>query len=764
MLKPDSAEDGTFAERFNREARTMARLSHPQIVGVHDFGEVQSLINSDTSEGLPRRLYYILMEYVEGENLRQTMQRGGIEPTRVISIITQVCAALQFAHQEGVIHRDIKPENILIDKRGAVKIADFGLAKLATPSEHDFTLTGTHQVMGTPRYMAPEQMAGSREVDRRADIYALGVVFYEMLTGDIPAGHFSPPSEQSDLDPRFDEILMRMLANRPENRFANAEEILQALQSEGTLPFPVVSSPAHSRMGVSTIMERGVAAAWDWMRATPASESSSKTEESSTSDRNSAVPMLMAVLCLLGVMLIPAPWMVVNITDPDFVRGLKVDQTSVVQSRTTYQMVKSEIEYWSGLATMGALIGLLVSIFAFPSGRTASRWKPIVMTTFSVLALISVGAFWMEVERTRLEYRYVPDPKSKIFSLEKTLFHGVSDLEHHSDLQPAYLLCLGMAGIALLLSAREIGQVTTNAGSTSKTKPEVEEEKEFWSKTPITSLRFPIPQNGEIASKIAFHFRGIGYEMTEELPDCWIFERGALMGGLVQSDIRAYPTRLTVQAIDVEDQSRMISCHWSVKTMGSGSGKKEIRRLENEARDLQRLLGAEISEAAEREADLVAIEEEVGGVSLSLIIVGVLTVIGHLVFMIVSILQSSQAVLPWLTLPGLFSSVLVLVAGFHLQSLRSRTWVQVGVIAGMLPVTPTWVLSVGFCIWGLMAISDPEVKHAFLTKRRRRAVDQQWRRTNGTFIIHLEEAHVKQFCQPFPLIREAKTHQTRLLR
>ena len=136
------------------------------------------------------------MEYVDGVNLRQAIRSGGMSPKEALAIVPQICDALQFAHDEGIVHRDIKPENILVDKRGRVKIADFGLAKLLGHAPGDVSLTGTQQVMGTLRYMAPEQMEGTKAVDHRADIYSLGVVFYELLTGELPIGRFAPPSKK----------------------------------------------------------------------------------------------------------------------------------------------------------------------------------------------------------------------------------------------------------------------------------------------------------------------------------------------------------------------------------------------------------------------------------------------------------------------------------------------------------------------------------------------------------------------------------------
>jgi predicted Ser/Thr protein kinase len=218
ILPPEVGKDPAFAERFTREARALARLNHPGIVGVYDFGQAAGL-------------YYLLMEYVDGANARQLMHSGGIHPREALALIPQICDALQFAHEEGIVHRDIKPENLLVDKRGRVKIADFGLAKILALPLEEANLTEAQQVMGTPHYMSPEQIERPLDVDHRTDIYALGVVFYEMLTGELPVGRFAPPSSKVQIDVRLDEVVLRALENKPELRYQHACDVKTDVQT-----------------------------------------------------------------------------------------------------------------------------------------------------------------------------------------------------------------------------------------------------------------------------------------------------------------------------------------------------------------------------------------------------------------------------------------------------------------------------------------------------------------------------------------------------
>jgi predicted Ser/Thr protein kinase len=234
-LAPPNGSDPGFAERFTREARALAKLSHPNIVAVYDFGQV----------GTPdaRALHYFVMEFVDGANLRQLEQEGRLTPRQALEIIPQICEALQYAHDEGIVHRDIKPENVLLDKKGRVKIADFGLAKIVGTEARDLRLTGVRDVMGTPHYMAPEQVEHPQAVDHRADIYSLGVVFYEMLTGELPLGKFAPPSCKVQVDVRLDEVVLHALEKEPDRRYQQARQVKTDVQIISETP-PLRVSPA----------------------------------------------------------------------------------------------------------------------------------------------------------------------------------------------------------------------------------------------------------------------------------------------------------------------------------------------------------------------------------------------------------------------------------------------------------------------------------------------------------------------------------------
>lgn len=225
ILPQEIGETPGFAERFTREARALAKLNHQNIVVLYEFGRADGL-------------YFFMMEYVDGLNLRSLLHGDRVSPREALAIVPQICDALQYAHDHGIVHRDIKPENILLDRLGHVKVADFGLAKIvegrdgspSRPPDEERTarrsvpteLTEAGKVMGTPKYMSPEQVEAPGTVDHRADIYALGVVFYQMLTGEMPEKDLQPPSSKVRIDVRLDEVVLRALEHKPDLRYQQA--------------------------------------------------------------------------------------------------------------------------------------------------------------------------------------------------------------------------------------------------------------------------------------------------------------------------------------------------------------------------------------------------------------------------------------------------------------------------------------------------------------------------------------------------------------
>ena len=232
IIKPEKQNREKFADRFVREARALAQLNHPNIITVHDFGEAGDL-------------YYFIMEYVDGINLRQMLQGQKLSARQALQIVPAVCDALQFAHDKGIVHRDIKPENILIDTEGHIKIADFGLAKLLDKDSGGPALTQAYEVMGTMHYMAPEQIEKPLTVDHRADIYSLGVVFYELLTGELPLGRFAPPSQKVGVDIQLDQIVLQTLEKEPALRYQRVSDIKSAVSE--------IREPMAAEVGVERV-------------------------------------------------------------------------------------------------------------------------------------------------------------------------------------------------------------------------------------------------------------------------------------------------------------------------------------------------------------------------------------------------------------------------------------------------------------------------------------------------------------------------------
>lgn len=237
LLAPERIKDLKFAERFTSEARALAQLAHPNIVTVHDFGQAGDF-------------FYLLMEFVDGVNLRQALNAGRFTPEQALTIVPPVCEALQYAHENGIVHRDIKPENLLLDKAGRVKIADFGIARILRPDAPAENAPSA----GTPQYMAPEQRTSPSSSDHRADIYSLGVVLYEMLTGELPSSKLQPPSRKVVIDVRLDEIVMRALEKSPDLRWQTAADLRTRLETITAAQAAKTSSsapPAREGSGIA---------------------------------------------------------------------------------------------------------------------------------------------------------------------------------------------------------------------------------------------------------------------------------------------------------------------------------------------------------------------------------------------------------------------------------------------------------------------------------------------------------------------------------
>jgi|GEM_PF-5523494 len=213
ILAPELVENPELKRRFERESEILASLDHPGIVPLHHAGKSGDIL-------------YLVMDFIEGQTLDKRPPKNEDD---IAALAQSLCAALHYAHQQGITHRDLKPSNILWDDAtGTAKIADFGLAKNHLSSADATLLTSADQALGTPRYMAPEQWLG-KEASPRSDLYALGAILYELLTSTVPVGSFKKPSLVSRSHPKFDQAIMRALATDPCERYATVEEFALAL-------------------------------------------------------------------------------------------------------------------------------------------------------------------------------------------------------------------------------------------------------------------------------------------------------------------------------------------------------------------------------------------------------------------------------------------------------------------------------------------------------------------------------------------------------
>jgi len=256
VLRADLARDPSFQARFRREAQNAASLNHPAIVAVYDTGE---------TAGQTGPVPYIVMEYVDGDTLRDVVKREGpLPPRRAMEIVADICAALDFSHRHGIVHRDIKPANVMLNRAGAVKVMDFGIARAV--SDGQATMTATSAVIGTAQYLSPEQARGEA-VDARSDVYATGCVLYELLTGAPPFTGDSPvaiayqhvreaprpPSESKPgLGKELDAIVLKALNKNPLNRYQTAAEmrsdLVRALSGQAVQATPLMSDDERTEL------------------------------------------------------------------------------------------------------------------------------------------------------------------------------------------------------------------------------------------------------------------------------------------------------------------------------------------------------------------------------------------------------------------------------------------------------------------------------------------------------------------------------------
>jgi serine/threonine protein kinase len=256
ILPQEFSKDAAFCEGFEAEAKAMARLNHPNLIGVYDFGEAGGML-------------YIIMEFVKGKSIYHSAHGRAIDSREVIRLVSAVCNGLAHAHENGIIHRDIKPSNILLDLNAQPKIGDFGLAR---PIERK--IQEGEEIFGTPHYTAPEVVNAPHSVDYRADIFSVGVMLHELLTGKLPADDPRPPSAIVHCDRRFDVIVRRATHTNPAGRYSSAAEMAKdlAVISTTAAAKPVVRAP---RPGVAGRVGPRVAAPLQPRRMVKAKTSSS---------------------------------------------------------------------------------------------------------------------------------------------------------------------------------------------------------------------------------------------------------------------------------------------------------------------------------------------------------------------------------------------------------------------------------------------------------------------------------------------------------
>ncbi len=364
-----------FPERFKREGRVLARLNHPSIVTVYDFGESGGFC-------------YLLMEFVDGVNLRQAMRAGRFTPDQALRVVPDMCTALQYAHEQGVLHRDIKPENILLDSKGRVKIADFGIAKLIDETGQEMLLTQSGAKLGTAPYMAPEQIEQPSTVDHRADIYSLGVVLYELLTGELPLGRFAAPSEKSAVNGSVDEVVFRALEKERGKRQQSAGEMKTQIEGAASVPDSKLGRASGVPMRV---LKLGSAVAVAILVSANVFLLRNLFQALQHDSLNSVLSVVLLNVGVFSLILHLALWL----------RLVPINRIYGVQTHATLASPKRWYEvnahfgkhaFWWSLAVIGAGIA---GFYQLPRHQDSYPWAAVTLSLVAVAASVISTLWWM---------------------------------------------------------------------------------------------------------------------------------------------------------------------------------------------------------------------------------------------------------------------------------------------------------------------------------------------------------------------------------
>ena len=344
ILKEQYAEDEEFLKKFNNEAQSAAKLNHVNIVNVFDIGQ-------DLLEG--KKIYYIVMEYVEGQTLKELIEKEGpLKNHDIIDYSIQIAQALKLAHRSGIIHRDIKPQNILIDKYGLAKVTDFGIARVSSNA----TITYTSSILGTVHYISPEQAKG-KIVDEKSDLYSLGALMYEMATGEVPFDadnsvgiavmHIQDKAKpakslNTNLSEHLNYIIMKLLQKEPSQRFQNATELIAALENENIIKESFVKTTEDKTEKIPIVTPVGKKVSKKVRKKTDDKKNKNTSKEAVytskpeiTDDKNQkSKPLKVWPLALLALILVSAVYFFLNRPEPVTVEVpvvINLDQNQAVK-------------------------------------------------------------------------------------------------------------------------------------------------------------------------------------------------------------------------------------------------------------------------------------------------------------------------------------------------------------------------------------------------------------------------------------------------